>query len=63
MFRNINNFLKDESGQGAVEYMLILAAAITIVLVFKSQIIEQVKALAEKVGTELNESVDKILEH
>lgn len=61
MFKNLNTFIKDESGQGTTEYLLILAAAIAIVLIFKEQILTAIRGLAGEVSSKLNTSVKQII--
>lgn len=44
------NFLKDESGQGATEYILLLVVVVGLALLFKGKIMEIVKAKLEELG-------------
>ena len=39
---NIKKFLKDESGQGTVEYILILVGVLALGFIFKEQITEAI---------------------
>ena len=43
-----------ESAQGATEYILLLVAVVALVLIFKDKITEQVRALVEKLGGDIN---------
>jgi Flp pilus assembly pilin Flp len=61
MFKNLNTFINDESGQGTTEYLLILAAAIAIVLIFKEQILAGIRGLANTVSSELENAVPRIM--
>ncbi|OGQ35528.1 MAG: hypothetical protein A3F16_02550 [Deltaproteobacteria bacterium RIFCSPHIGHO2_12_FULL_43_9] len=61
MFKNIYTFINDESGQGTAEYLLILAAAVAIVLIFKEKVVETIRGLAQKVGQGLDTTVDQLL--
>ena len=54
--REINRFLADESGMGAVEIILIIVVLIAIVAVFKNQI----TALVDNIWSSINKSAKKI---
>lgn len=45
----VKNFLKEEDGMGVVEVVLIIVVLITLVLLFKDQIIGVVNSVLEKV--------------
>lgn len=47
--KTLKDFLKDESAQGMVEYILILAAVIGLVIVAKKKFGEQLEAATGKV--------------
>lgn len=49
-------FLKDESGMGVVEIILIIVVLIGLVLLFK----EQIEALAKNIWKSINEDAKKI---
>lgn len=53
------NIWKDESGQGATEYILILVVVAVMVLVFKDElkkmIADRTKDMSAKVGTFMNQ--------
>ena len=51
MFR-FNKFLKDESGAGVVELILIIVVLIGIVLLFKGQLTELVNAIFDTIMDE-----------
>ena len=51
--RSIQKFLKDESGQGTTEYILILVGVVAIGFVFKDQIVEIVKNKTGALGTRI----------
>ena len=61
MFKNIYTFINDESGQGTAEYLLILAAAVAIVLIFKDKVVKGISQLAGTVSDNLNKSVTEIM--
>jgi Flp pilus assembly pilin Flp len=49
----VNTFkkiIKDESGQGATEYILLLVVVVAIAMIFKDQIMGIVKTKIEQVG-------------
>lgn len=54
MFR-FNNFIKDESGAGVVELILIIVVLIGLVLIFKDQITNLVNDLFETIIDEAGE--------
>ena len=58
----IKNTLKglwrDESGQGATEYILILVVVVAIVFAFKDAIVTKIKELTNQTGDKLKGSVD-----
>lgn len=62
MYKNIDSFLKDESGQGTAEYLLILAAAVAMVLAFKTPIINAIKTATGTVGERLGTAAKEILD-
>ena len=51
MFR-FNNFIKDESGAGVVELILIIVVLIGLVLIFKDQITDLVNDLFDTITDE-----------
>lgn len=61
MYKNIAHFLKDESGQGTAEYLLILAAAVAMVLAFKKPIIQAIKDATDTVGKGLGTAAENLL--
>lgn len=61
MFKNIYTFIDNESGQGTAEYLLILAAVIAIVVVFKDKVITALESLVGKVSDELNNNVKNLV--
>lgn len=46
----MKNLLKDESGQGATEYILLLVAVVMVSMLFKDKIKEVITAKLEEVG-------------
>ncbi len=44
------NLLKDESAQGATEYILLLVVVVGLVLLFKNQISQQVSGAISQLG-------------
>ena len=51
---------KDESGQGATEYILILVVVSVLVIAFREQIVDIFKKRTGEVGTRLQEAIGKI---
>lgn len=51
-----HNFLKDESGMGVVEIILIIVVLIAMVIIFK----EQITDLVNNIWDSINKSADKI---
>ncbi len=50
------DFIKDESGMGVVEVLLIIVVLIAMVIVFK----EQITTLVDKIWQSINQSAKKI---
>lgn len=48
----LQQFLKDESGVGVVEIILILVVLIALVLIFKTQLTNLVNSIFEKITSE-----------
>jgi Flp pilus assembly pilin Flp len=46
--------LKDESAQGATEYILLLVAVVAMVVIFKNEIKSQVENLVGKLSEQIN---------
>lgn len=51
----IKSMWKDESAQGATEYILLLVVVVGIALLFKKQIMEQVNGLIAQLGSGLGQ--------
>ena len=51
----IKSLWKDESAQGATEYILLLVVVVGIALLFKKQITEQVNGLIAQLGSGLGQ--------
>lgn len=49
----IKSLWKDESAQGATEYILLLVVVVGVALMFKGQIMEQVKGLIDQLSAGL----------
>lgn len=49
------NLWKDESGQGATEYILILVVVAAIVFAFKGKIVGMIETKTDDLGGKLNE--------
>lgn len=47
---------KDESAQGATEYILLLVAVVALVMIFKKQILSQIETVTTSLGTQINEA-------
>ena len=56
----IKKLWKDESGQGATEYILILVVVATIVMVFKDKIKEIIASRTEDVGGKLGDAIGNL---
>ena len=54
MKNHLNKFLKDESAQGATEYILLLVAVVAMVMVFKGKILEKVNVVMDKLSGEID---------
>jgi len=55
MFNLMKKFWKDESAQGATEYILLLVAVVAILVLFRQQINQQVQSLLGNLGTKMND--------
>ena len=53
------NLLKNQSGQGATEYILLLAVVVGLVMVFGKPIKEKVLGATEKVGQNMDSVIDE----
>lgn len=53
LFKRIKKTSKDEKGQGAIEYILLLVVVIGIVILFKGQIGQRITDAIGKIGTEI----------
>ncbi|MCB0350132.1 MAG: hypothetical protein KDD38_03045 [Bdellovibrionales bacterium] len=49
----IKNLIKDESGQGATEYILLLVVVVAIAMLFKDQIMGVVKSKMAQVSSDI----------
>jgi Flp pilus assembly pilin Flp len=47
-------FVKDESAQGATEYILLLVAVVAMVVIFKNQIKEKMEGLLGKLSEQID---------
>jgi len=47
-------FLRNEKGQGMVEYILLLVVVIGLVAIFKNKIVETIKGKTDQVGTQMD---------
>ncbi|MCY4321210.1 MAG: Flp1 family type IVb pilin [Bdellovibrionaceae bacterium] len=56
----IKQLWKDESGQGATEYILILVVVATIVMVFKDRIKEIIASRTGEVGDKLGDAIGNL---
>ena len=50
----VKDFLKDESGQGTVEYILILVGVVALAFAFKDQIVSIVKTKMAALGSNID---------
>lgn len=53
--RNFKKLLKDESAQGATEYILLLVVVVGLLLTFRKQIIQIVSGKVSNLGNEINQ--------
>ena len=58
LMKAFKKFLKDESAQGATEYILLLVAVVAILVLFKEQIMNQVRGLLTKLGGQIESASD-----
>ncbi|MBC7466379.1 MAG: hypothetical protein H7256_10335 [Bdellovibrio sp.] len=49
------NLLKNQSGQGATEYILLLVVVVGLVLAFKKPIMEKMKGKVDSLGTAMDQ--------
>lgn len=54
MMKTLKNLWKDESAQGATEYILMLVVVVAIAMLFKNQIVGIISGKVEKLGTNIN---------
>ncbi len=54
MKKHIAKLLKDESAQGATEYILLLVAVVGLLALFRGQITQQVENMIGKLGEQIN---------
>lgn len=52
--KTLKNLWKDESAQGATEYILMLVVVVAIAMLFKNQIVGIISGKVEKLGTNIN---------
>jgi len=53
---SLKRFWKDESAQGATEYILLLVAVVAVVVLFKNQIREQMQNLLGQLRGQINQA-------
>ena len=51
LIRVLKNLCKDESGQGATEYILLLVVVVALALMFRGKITESLKAKLDELGS------------
>jgi Flp pilus assembly pilin Flp len=51
------NLLKNQSGQGATEYILLLVVVVAVVMMFKGQIMSKMKTTIGDLGGKMDEVV------
>jgi Flp pilus assembly pilin Flp len=49
----VKELIKDESGQGATEYILLLVVVVGLAMIFKNSIMETVKAKLAELGSSI----------
>ncbi len=55
MLKTLKKLWKDESAQGATEYILMLVVVVAIAMMFKNQIQSIVSGKVDKLGTQIND--------
>lgn len=53
IINKVKSLWKDESGQGAVEYILLLVVVVAIAMLFKNQITEAVSGKISELGSQI----------
>jgi len=56
--KQIKKFLADESGQGTVEYILILVGVVALAFMFRGGITTQVRTAIEQLGGRISDFVN-----
>lgn len=56
--KKLRAILKDESGQGMLEYVMLLAVVASLVLIFKDTITTKIKGLTTAVGVSADKALD-----
>ena len=54
MLKNLKDFIKDEEGMGTVELILIIVVLISLVIIFKEQLVKLVESVFEKIVRQAN---------
>ncbi|MBR5578789.1 MAG: hypothetical protein IKW28_07335 [Lachnospiraceae bacterium] len=54
MLKNFKDFIRDEEGMGTVELILIIVVLISLVIIFKEQLVKLVESVFEKIVRQAN---------
>ena len=54
----LKDFYKDESGQGATEYILMLVVVVAIVMAFRKPIVKMIGERTEGIGSKMGDVFD-----
>jgi Flp pilus assembly pilin Flp len=57
LFKQLKNYMTDEEGQTAVEYVLLLVVVVAIIMKFKTQLEEKMGALIKNVFDDIDKQV------
>ena len=59
MGKSVREFLRDESGMGTVEIILIIVVLIGLVIIFKKQLNDLVKKVFQKINSDSNSIISR----
>jgi len=49
------NLIKNNRGQGATEYILLVAVVVAVVMMFKGKITEKLKSTTDQIGSQMDQ--------
>ena len=61
MGKSVREFLRDETGMGTVEIILIIVVLIGLVIIFKKQLNDLVKKVFQKISSDSNSIISGVL--